>query len=163
MRQIYMEFKHSFTVDALITAVSAFHYDTGVLRKLTPLPILAQIHQFEPLANGAEAHFTLWFGPLPIRWQAIHQDVSELGFTDVQVKGPLKSWVHNHRFVALGPHRTRVEDTIVYEHHDGWRGFISRLLFAHPGLMYLFTARKFLTRRGVARLKEADGAGQLAR
>ena len=36
------------------------------------------------------------------------------------------------------------------------RGLLTRLLFARPGLLYLFTARKLLTRRGVARL---DGAG----
>jgi ligand-binding SRPBCC domain-containing protein len=71
------------------------------------------------------------------------------GFTDTQVSGPLKSWRHNHRFTALGPRLTRVDDHIVYEHHAGPRGLLTRLLFARPGLLYLFTARKLLTRRGV--------------
>ena len=150
------EFRHSFTVDAPLAAVRAFHHDTGVLRQLTPLPIIARVHAFEPLADGSRADFTLWFGPLPLRWQAVHSDVGANGFTDTQVSGPLKSWRHNHRFTALGPRLTRVDDHIVYEHHAGPRGLLTRLLFARPGLIYLFTARKLLTRRGVARL---GGAG----
>ena len=53
------EFNHSFTVDAPLAAVRAFHHDTGVLRQLTPLPIIARVHAFEPLADGSQAEFTL--------------------------------------------------------------------------------------------------------
>jgi len=145
------EFKHSFLVDAPLEKVAAFHRDTRVLKQLTPLPIVARIHRFEPLAEGSRADFTLWFGPFPVRWQAVHSDVGRHGFTDTQTRGPLKSWQHTHRFTAVGPDQTRVDDRIVYEHDAGWRGLVSRLLFAPPGLLYLFTARKLLTRRGVAR------------
>ena len=143
------EFHHSFTVDAPLAAVRAFHHDTGVLRQLTPLPMI-------PLADGSRAEFTLWFGPLPLRWRAIHSDVGPDGFTDTQVSGPLKSWRHTHRFTTIDPQRTRVDDHVVFEHHPGPRGLLTRLLFARPGLLYLFTARKLLTRRGVARLR-GDG------
>lgn len=145
------EFRHSFTVDAPLAAVRAFHHDTSVLRRLTPLPIIARVHAFEPLAEGSRADFTLWFGPLPLRWQAIHSNVGPDGFTDTQVSGPLRSWRHTHRFTELGPNKTRVDDHIIFEHHPGPRGLLTRLLFARPGLLYLFTARKLLTRRGVAR------------
>ena len=144
------EFRHSFTVDAPLAAVHAFHHDSRALRQLTPLPIIARIHAYEPLADGSRAAFTLWFGPLPLRWQAVHSDVGPNGFTDTQVSGPLKSWRHTHRFIPIGPRRTRVDDHIVFEHHPGSRGLLTRLLFARPGLLYLFTARKYLTRRGVA-------------
>jgi ligand-binding SRPBCC domain-containing protein len=151
-----MQFEHEFTVDAPLATVVAFHRDTSALRRLTPLPIIAQIHEYEPLAEGSLARFTLWFGPLPVRWQAIHSDVSPNGFTDTQVSGPLKSWQHQHRFVALDARRTRVVDRVTYEHHAGWSGVISRLLFNRPGLTYLFTARKVLTRRHVARMMAAE-------
>lgn len=147
-----MEFKHAFTVDAPLPAVAEFHSDTRALKKLTPFPIIAQIHEYEPLADGSNARFTLWFGPLPVRWHAVHSEVGPNGFVDTQVAGPLKSWRHAHRFVALGPEKTRVEDSITYEHDNGARGLFSRLLFARPGLWFLFTARKYLTRRGVARM-----------
>ncbi len=153
------EFKHSFTVDAPVEDVSAFHRDTRVLKHLTPLPIIVQIHEFESLAEGSTARFTLWFGPAPIRWEAVHSDVSAAGFTDTQLRGPLKSWRHTHRFTPLDDGRTRVDDHIHYEHDAGLRGILSRLLFARPGLRYLFAMRARRTRRGVARLRAARRLG----
>lgn len=147
------QFNYSFDVDAPLTAVSDFHHDTRVLKKLSPPPIFAQIHSYEPLAEGSEADFTLWFGPLPIHWVAVHSDVSPNGFTDTQVSGPLKSWRHMHRFTAVSDNKTRVDEHIKYHHHTGWRGLISRLLFSKPGLYMLFTARKFITQRATTNRK----------
>lgn len=148
-------FDYRFTVDAPLAAVSAFHEDTRVLKKLTPFPIVAQVHSFEPLAEGSRADFTLWFGPLPVRWQAVHSDVSLNGFTDTQVSGPLKAWRHTHGFAALPDGRTEVREHIKYTHDGGGRGLRSRLLFAKPGLFLLFTARKFLTRHYIRQAQRA--------
>lgn len=139
-------FDYSFTVNASLTAVRNFHRDTRILKKLTPPPIFAQIHYFEPLAEGSRAEFTLWFGPWPVRWTAVHHYVGPQGFTDRQEKGPLKFWEHTHRFTGVNVHTTLVSEHIEYEHFSGWRGWLSRLLFAKPGLIFLFTARKRLTR-----------------
>lgn len=153
-----MEFRHSFTVDAPVNAVAEFHYQLGAMKQLTPLPLVMQVHKAEPVGEGSQARFTLWFGPLPLRWHAVHSQVTSRGFTDTQVSGPLQFWRHTHRFVALDTHMTRVEDHIVYEHAAGIKGLFSHLLFSSPGLLYLFTARKYLTRRGVARLLAAERA-----
>ncbi|MCA9928035.1 MAG: hypothetical protein KC419_06145 [Anaerolineales bacterium] len=139
-------FDYTFTVDAPLTAVSNFHHNTSVLKTLTPPPIIAQIHHFDPMANGAVAEFTLWFGPLPLRWRAVHSNVSVNGFTDTQQQGPLKHWRHTHRFTAVSPTTTQIHEQIEYEHDSGLRGILSRLLFAKPGLFLLFTARKWITR-----------------
>ncbi len=139
-------FTYSFTVNAPLTAVSAFHHDTRALKTLTPPPIFAQIHHFEPLAEGAVAEFTLWFGPLPVRWTAVHSGVSENGFTDTQVSGPLQSWQHTHTFTAVSPTATRIDEHIAYSHDDGRRGLLSCLLFNRPALYLLFTARQVITR-----------------
>jgi ligand-binding SRPBCC domain-containing protein len=142
-------FKYNFKVDAPQQSVAAFHHDTSVLKKLTPPPIFAQIHSYEPLGEGSMADFTLWFGPFPVHWQAVHSDVDESGFTDTQVRGPLKEWQHSHRFTALDENMTRVSEHIDYEYKSGIRGLIGRLLFSRPALYLLFSARKLLTRRGV--------------
>lgn len=139
-------FNFKFIVDAPVTAVSSFHHDTRILKKLSPPPIFVQIHRFEPLGEQSEAEFTLWFGPLPLRWLAVHSHVSANGFTDTQASGPLKHWQHAHRFTAVSPDRTQVHEHIEYSHHAGWRGLLTRLLFNKPGLYALFTARKWLTR-----------------
>ncbi len=141
-----LTFDYKFDVQAPLTAVSQFHHDTTVLKKLSPPPIFVQIHAYEPLAEGSRADFTLWFGPLPVHWVAVHSDVSSSGFTDTQANGPLKFWRHTHRFTAVAPDLTRVHEHIEYEHDRSWRGVFSRLLFSKPGLIMLFTARKLLTR-----------------
>lgn len=152
-------FDYKFTVDAPLEAVRAFHHDTDILKILTPPPIFAQIHHFDPMADGAIAEFTLWFGPIPVRWKAVHSNVGPHGFTDTQVKGPLKSWQHTHRFTAVSPTVTQVHEHIEYDHHSGLRGLFSRLLFAKPGLYGLFTARKFITRFHVKKQLAAAKAG----
>lgn len=139
-------FDYKFTVAAPLTAVSQFHHDTSVLKTLTPPPIFAQIHHFDPLADGAKADFTLWFGPVPVRWQAVHTNVSERGFTDTQVSGPLKSWQHTHTFTPVAKNKTEIHEHIEYQYQDGWRGLVNRLFFGKLGLWGLFTARKFITR-----------------
>lgn len=139
-------FNHSFTVTAPLATVSDFHRDTRTLEKLTPPPLFVQVHTVDPLAEGAEAEFTMWFGPIPIRWQAVHSHVSQRGFTDTQVRGPLKKWVHRHEFTPIGEKATRISDQITYEHHRGLRGLFSRLLFNRVSLQLLFTARHFITR-----------------
>lgn len=144
-------FEYTFTVKAPLAAVSDFHHDTRVLKLLTPPPIFVQIHHFEPLGEGSLAEFTLWFGPFPVRWTAIHSDVSQNGFTDSQVRGPLQFWQHTHRFTSLSPDVTQVNEHIEYEHPRGLRGLFSRLLFGRPALKMLFTARARITRRHVER------------
>jgi ligand-binding SRPBCC domain-containing protein len=144
-------FNYSFTVNAPLAAVSDFHRDTSVLKLLTPPPIFAQIHTYEPLGENSMASFTLWFGPIPIRWQAVHSNVDQNGFTDTQVRGPLKRWRHTHRFAAIDEATTRINEHIEYEHNSGLKGVISRLLFSPMALYFLFTARMVLTRKFVQR------------
>jgi len=139
-------FEFKFNVAAPVTAVSNFHHDTRILKKLSPPPIFVQIHRFEPLGEGSEAEFTLWFGPLPLHWLAVHSNVSPNGFTDTQARGPLKYWQHTHRFTAVSPHTTQVHEHIEYSHKPGLAGLLTRLLFNKVGLFALFAARKWLTR-----------------
>lgn len=146
------KFDYTFTVDAPLQVVSDFHHDSSVLKTLTPPPMIAQIHHFDPMGEGAVAEFTLWFGPMPVRWKAVHSNVSVNGFTDTQVEGPLKSWQHTHRFTAVTPTKTKIHEHIEYAHDSGWRGLRSRLLFAKPNLYMLFTARKLITRYRVRKM-----------
>jgi ligand-binding SRPBCC domain-containing protein len=145
-------FNFQFNVNAPLKTVSAFHHDSSVLKTLSPPPIFTQIHHFDPMGEGAIAEFTLWFGPLPIRWRAIHSNVSINGFTDTQERGPLKFWQHTHRFTAVSPTQTHIHEHIEYEHHAGIKGILSRLLFSKLGLYGLFTARKLITRYHVKRM-----------
>ena len=152
------EFKSSFTVQASLAEVVAFHHDTQVLRQLTPPLIFVQFHRVEPLGPGSVSDFTLWFGPFPVRWVAVHsQQNQRLGFTDTQTYGPLLRWVHTHTFEDVGNNITRVQDTIAYEHHSGLKGLVSRMLFFRFGLHLLFAYRKFVTCRALERRNAPSG------
>ena len=143
--------EYEFTVDASRQAVVDFHHDTSVLRKLTPPPMYVQIHDFEPLGEGSRAEFTMWLGPLPMRWQVVHRDVGPHGFTDIQLQGPLHQWAHQHQFKAVSAERTLVHEHIEYAYKTGLRGLLSRLLFNRWALTGLFTARKIITRYHIGR------------
>ncbi|MFK7805524.1 MAG: hypothetical protein AB8G95_28100 [Anaerolineae bacterium] len=139
-------FNFSFTVDAPLQAVADFHSDTSALKKLTPPPMIVQIHDIEPMAEGSVSRFTLWAGPLPIRWKAVHSNVSINGFTDTQEEGPAKKWAHTHTFTQINDSQTQVNEHIDYEHGTGFWGVMTRLLFAKPNLQVMFTYRKMITR-----------------
>ncbi len=143
-------FDFTFTVRASLEAVADFHRDTRALKLLTPPPLFVQLHRVDPLGEGSISEFTLWFGPLPVRWHALHHtaDVKH-GFTDVQESGPMKHWAHTHTYTDLGNGQVRVSEHIEYEHHGGWRGLLSHLLFAPPALRFLFFYRELATRRAV--------------
>ena len=149
-------FDFRFTVDAPLAAVSAFHFEPGILKTLTPPLMIMQVHQFEPIAEGSIAEFTMWMGPVPVRWKARHSRVSETTFTDTQESGPMKSWVHTHTFRAVSEQQTEVHEHIEFEHFGGLRGLWSRLLFPKPALYALFTVRKMITRKHVARRMKAS-------
>ncbi len=139
-------FDFSFTVDAPLSAVRDFHSDTSALKRLTPPPTFVRLMSIEPLAEGSVSKFVLWVGPLPLRWTAVHRDVSDRGFTDVQAAGPAAAWAHTHTFTPLSDSRTRIDEHIEYEHKTGAWGIVTRLLFSKPNLWLMFSYRRFVTR-----------------
>jgi ligand-binding SRPBCC domain-containing protein len=139
-------FDYTFAVNASQAAVADFHYGSNV-KTLTPFPIISQLHHHEPLGEGSRSSFTLWFGPLPLHWKVVHSDVDQNGFTDTQIRGPLKQWQHVHSFIAVDDNTTRVSEHIEYEYRSGLSGLLNRLMFSGLALTMLFTARKMITRR----------------
>jgi ligand-binding SRPBCC domain-containing protein len=139
-------FDYKFQVQAPLIAVRQFHSDTRALKRLTPPPTIVQLHQIEPLAEGSVSKFTLWVGPLPLRWKAVHYHVSEHGFTDVQEEGPAAQWRHTHTFTRVTDDVTAINEHIEYEHRSGFWGIVTRILFARPNLYLMFAYRKFATR-----------------
>lgn len=139
-------FDYRFVVSAPLDAVRDFHRDTRALKRLTPPPVFVRLHRVEPLAEGSVSEFTLWVGPLPLRWTAVHRGVSDRGFTDVQVTGPAAKWEHTHSFVPLDAGHTEIREHIEYEHAGGAMGLVTRILFAKANLLGMFFYRSLVTR-----------------
>ena len=129
-------------VNTPVNAVKDFHSKSASMRAITPPPIIVQMHDApEILTDGSLMEFTLWFGPLPIRWKAKIENMTAEGFTDRQLKGPFKSWHHRHSFVAADRSSTEVLDTVELQFSSnplfrliGWFMWLSLpILFAYRG------------------------------
>lgn len=132
------------TVDNLI----AFHDRPDVLGRLTMPPLVLQVLRDErtSLAEG-EIEFRLWFGPIPVRWLARHMPGPiKTSFKDVQIRGPLEKWEHEHLFEPA-PGGATLTDRITLEHRPGPIGWLTRLMFDGLPLRMLFLYRHWQTRR----------------
>jgi ligand-binding SRPBCC domain-containing protein len=141
------EFRHRFRVAAPLDDVTAFHRDTRALKFLTPPPVYVQFHHVEPVGENSRSEFTMWVGPVPIRWVALHTEYDpKKGFVDTQVDGPFQRWVHQHSFSAVDEGTTEVSDSIQAElgAHPFWKLVGGFMWISLP---LLFTYRAWVTRR----------------
>jgi ligand-binding SRPBCC domain-containing protein len=149
--KLMKNFTNTFRVKAPIQAVADFHSSTTALKRLTPFPVIVQIHHLEPLGEGSMAEFTMWFGPFPVRWVAQHVQVDPLnGFTDMQTVGPMLIWEHTHSFRKISDQVTEVRDYIEYAYRPGLKHLWTRLLYAPIMLRVLFLYRAFVTKNAAA-------------
>ena len=145
-----MQYQHSFTVQVPLDKVADFHRVSASMAMITPPPILVRIHQApEILQEGDEMRFTLWLGPLPLRWLAKIENLSKHGFTDRQIEGPFQRWEHQHRFQANHADSTTIIDRVQVEPKKHWFwGLVGRLMVW--GLPALFAFRGWKTRQILA-------------
>jgi ligand-binding SRPBCC domain-containing protein len=142
-----MQYQHRFRVKAPLASVAAFHYQQASLALITPPPIRVELHRIpEPFAGGGVMDFTLWFGPLPIRWEASLEEISQAGFTDRQINGPFAEWVHRHSFIRIDDKTTEVDDRISLRLKPNLLWGAVGLGFM-LGLPFLFAFRGWKTRR----------------
>lgn len=144
-------YSHRFQVQAPLKSVADFHQDSRALKGLTPPPLFVSFNKVEPLAEGSVIDFTMWLGPLPIRWVATHSEVDPLhGFTDTQTAGPFDVWVHRHSFNRIDEHTTNVIDLIKAKpsDHPFW-GIISRFMWLTLPVLFAYRTRQ--TRRALER------------
>ena len=143
-------FEKSSIVPATLEAVTRFHEAPRALARLTPPPILMQLHRDDrrSLTDG-EIEFTLWFGPLPFRWIARHEPgPTPHSFVDSQIKGPLAFWRHEHIFTAVVG-GVELTDRITLAHRRNLLGLFTRLAFDGLPLHILFAFRHWRTRRAL--------------
>ncbi|MHB1193782.1 MAG: TIGR01777 family oxidoreductase [Longimicrobiales bacterium] len=97
--------------------VFAWHERPGALERLTPPWARVDVeHKEGGIRDGATVVLRVHEGPASFRWELRHRDF-EPGrqFRDEQISGPLKSWVHTHRFLPRDGGGTLLEDEIEME------------------------------------------------
>lgn len=101
---------------------------------LTPSPI--------PMAKGTVIDYTIRLYGIPMKWQTVITDYDPPHFfTDTQVKGPYKTWIHTHRFIPKDG-GTLMVDEVKYEVPLGPLGDIVRALFVKNEVEKIFNYRK---------------------
>jgi ligand-binding SRPBCC domain-containing protein len=137
-------YAHRFKVQAPLELVAEFHSDSRALKKLTPPPLFVSFNKVEPLAEGSVADFTMWLGPLPIRWVATHSEVDPMrGFTDTQTSGPFEVWKHRHSFESIDEDTTYVIDQVqgVPSDHLFW-GIVSRFMWLTLPILFAYRSQR---------------------
>lgn len=155
-----MEFDFQTRIDAPASLLEDWHHRPGALPRLTPPGEPIEVIEPAPrIADGARAEMKIRMVPgLWTRWTAEHTDVRPgEGFTDHQVQGPFRDWVHTHRFLPDpdNPKMSILRDHIVCE---PFGGLLGRIL-AKPILMRrmnrLFAWRHARTKADVELLHRA--------
>lgn len=142
-----MKFQHRFRVDAPLDDVAEFHRRADSMAAITPPLMPVQLDPApERMDSGDQMAFTMWLGPLPVRWRAYISQMSPAGFSDHQLEGPFRYWVHHHRFVPLDQYSTEVVDKVEagLKWHGLW-GLVGLAMWL--GLPLLFAYRGWKTRR----------------
>ena len=150
--------------------VLEFHGRASSLGAITPPVIPVRLnHAPDRLGPGDEMDFTMWMGPLPVRWVARVESVSSDGFVDHQVEGPFEFWSHRHTFDPLDEGTTEVIDTVEakLKRHPVW-GPVGLAMWL--GLPFLFAYRGWKTKRlietppqGTPRTRAAGGKQPVTR
>jgi ligand-binding SRPBCC domain-containing protein len=142
-----MKYRHRFLVNASLSAVTDFHAQSASMGAITPPPVVVRVHRAPARLNeGDEMDFTMWLGPLPVRWLARIEDVSPTGFSDRQLRGPFRLWVHRHAFLPVDEATTAVVDEIELKLRGHlWWGLIGLGMWL--SLPLLFAYRGWKTRR----------------
>lgn len=103
-------------------------------RILTPLPI--------EMRPGALIAYRLKLNGIPFRWQTeITVWEPTVRFVDVQLRGPYRQWVHEHRFESV-PEGTRMTDDLTYALPLGFFGNLAHRLFVRKKVEAIFSHRE---------------------
>lgn len=74
---------------------------------LTPTPI--------EMKTGTLIDYRISLHGIPMKWRTeITNWDPPFEFTDKQISGPYKQWIHTHRFTELSPASTLIEDEVRY-------------------------------------------------
>ena len=133
-------------IAASLEEVFAFFSDPANLARITPGWLSFRIHREppKPLRAGSRIEYRISWGPAKLRWVTrIESWNPPEEFTDVQEKGPYRSWHHSHRFTpAPRGGGILMEDVVRYELPFGPLGRLVHALRVRRQLEEIFEFRR---------------------
>jgi len=121
--------------------VFPFFADARNLERITPPWLRFRILTPGPIEMtvGTRIEYKLRIRGVPLRWESeITVWEPPYRFVDEQRRGPYRSWIHTHRFVADGV-GTRVHDDVVY---SVWGGRVVDRLLVRRDVAKIFDYRR---------------------
>jgi ligand-binding SRPBCC domain-containing protein len=136
-------------IPAPLEVVFRFFEDPHNLRLITPNWLDFRVTRIRgtPLGVGTTIFYRIrWLG-VPIRWVSrIDEFERNHRFVDVQIRGPYRSWRHEHTFEERDG-RTVMRDTVRYELPLGILGRTAHWLLVRRQLHQIFDYRASQIRR----------------
>jgi ligand-binding SRPBCC domain-containing protein len=124
--------------------VFAFFSDAANLQRITPSFVGFQLLTPPPvpIAEGTLIDYRIRLYGVPVRWRTrIERFEPGVAFSDIQLKGPYRSWHHRHTFTDV-PGGTRMDDVVDYEIPFGVLGRVARAIFVARSLERIFDYRE---------------------
>lgn len=141
-----------------------WHERPGAFERLTPpWGEVEVLQRAGGIQDGGTVSLKIHRGPTSFRWDLRHRDY-EYGrqFRDEQVSGPLKSWLHTHRFEPRPGGGTIVKDEIELEPPLGPAGSVLAPALIKSELERLFKFRYQRLFTDLARHADFAGEGRLS-
>ena len=126
--------------------VFAWHERPGALERLTPpWAVVDLLEKNGGIRDGGTVALRVHRGPASFKWVLEHTGfVENQQFRDEQISGPLKSWLHTHRFTAIEGGGTELEDDIELELPLGFP-MAPLLVKGELGRLFRFRYRRLFT------------------
>lgn len=143
-------YEKSTVMNTTLEKMMAFHESEDAFKKLIPPPMVGQIQEDTRTSiTEGQLKFTLWLGPIPIRWHAEHQvGPNDTSFADLMIAGPMAYWRHEHVFETVEG-GVKLIDRVTLAHKSGIQGLFTRLMFDGVPLRFLFFYRHLRTKWAV--------------
>ncbi|TVP77589.1 MAG: TIGR01777 family protein [Gemmatimonadales bacterium] len=149
-------FRHSVQLPHPVDTVFRWHGRPGAFQRLSPpWEDVEVLESSGGLEEGSRVVLSMKQGPARLRWEVEHVEYREGElFVDEQVKGPFRSWRHEHRFHAVDDTSSVLEDVVEWEAPMGGLGE------AFGGAYIEKTLRRLFEFRGRRLREDLERAGQ---
>ena len=140
------DFSLSTKIQANQNELFQYHANPGALNRLIPPWENVRVQRrSDSLEVGSEVVLVNSLFGLPLEWRARHTKLDPPdSFEDIQVSGPFKTWVHEHRFENAGLSQSILCDHVSYEMKFGPLGWLG-LPLVQSKLRAMFHYRHWTT------------------
>ena len=155
------EYEHNTIVKADLEKTFSWFENNGSFRRLMPpWEVSEEVRADDSLTDGSQRVFRFPFGPIKMTWVAEHSDYNPPNsFSDRMIKGPFRSWEHDHQFTHQNG-ETTVRDHVTYQAPFGALGnFADSILggqLMRRRIERMFTARELRLIRDLQRHSEFE-------